>query len=265
MQTASRKKPLTFDLRWPWRCVLDLGIRGKRAIICAGNDGIALSAAEALAHAGVALTLQGPDTAVLSRAADHLRAVHGVCVDVVVIDVRTADGRRLLLEAAPNADILITSGDMPYGNMWFDWKEDIWRDTLQAGMLTPVLLISAILPGMIERGWGRIVNITAASHNSGLSASVFCGLAGFVSVAARQVSRHGIAINNLSSANLREPATYVHARPPGAVGEKAFARSVSGRAQFAQTQRFAAMAAFLCSQHCGSMIGQTVHMESETT
>ncbi|WP_421399081.1 SDR family NAD(P)-dependent oxidoreductase [Agrobacterium fabrum] len=244
---------------------MDLGIRGKKAIICVGNDGVALSAAEALAHAGVALTLQGPDTAVLSRTADHIRAIYGVCVEVVILDVHTADGRRLLLEAVPNVDILITSGDMPYGNMWFDWKEDMWRDTLQAEMLTPVLLISAILPGMIERGWGRIVNITAASHDSGLSASVFCGLAGFVSVAARQVSRHGIAINNLSSANLREPTTYVYARAPSPAGEKASARSVSGRPHFAHTHRLAAMAAFLCSQHCGSMIGQTVHMEIETT
>lgn len=243
---------------------MDLGIRGKRAIICAGNDGIALSAAEALAHAGVALTLQGPDKVLLSDTADYLRALTGICVDVVDLDVRSADGRRLLQEAMSDADILITSSNVPHGNMWFDWNEDMWRETLQAGMLTPILLISTVLPGMIERGWGRIVNITAPCDTSGLAASVSGCLVGFVSVAARQVSRHGVAINNLSFANLLETPAPIHGRAYDPRGEKIFAYGRAGKLHGAQAQRFAAMAAFLCSQHCGSVIGQTVHIERET-
>lgn len=233
---------------------MDLGIRGKKAIICTGPDGIALSAAEALALAGVELTLQGPDKALLSHTADYLRALCGILVDVIDLDVRSADGRRLLLETMPNADILITSVDIPYGSMWFDWNEDMWRETLQAAMLTPVLMMSTVLPGMIERGWGRIVNITAPRDSSGLSAAVSGCLVGFVSVAAKQVSRHGIAINTLSIENLLETPTSIHRTARGTRPAKLHG---------GQAQRLAAMAAFLCSQHCGSVVGQTIQMDRE--
>ncbi|MFZ0097922.1 MAG: SDR family NAD(P)-dependent oxidoreductase, partial [Gemmobacter sp.] len=162
---------------------MDLGIRGKRALVCAASKGLGRGCAEALAEAGVALVLNARGAEALEAAADAIRQKFGVPVTTVAADITTEAGRAEVLAAAGDVDILVTNAGGPPPGMWSDWDRDDFIRALDANMLTPIALMKALLPGMIARGWGRVVNITSASVRSpvpilGLSNSARAGLTG---------------------------------------------------------------------------------------
>ena len=138
----------------------------------------------------------------LEAAAAEMRARHGVAVTAVAGDITTEAGRAAVLAAAPEADILVTNAGGPPPGLWSDWSREDFLKAIDANMLTPIALMQAVMPGMIARGWGRVVNITSGAVKSpiaalGLSNTARAGLTGFVAGTSRQVAAHGVVINNL--------------------------------------------------------------------
>jgi 3-oxoacyl-[acyl-carrier protein] reductase len=249
--------------------VMDLGIRGRRAIVCASSKGLGRGAAEALAEAGVDLTLNARTADVLEAAAEEIRAAHGVGVRTVAADVTTDAGRAALLEAEPRPDILINNAGGPPPGLWSDWGRAEWETAVNANMLTPILLATAVLPGMIERGWGRIVSITSGSVKSpipqlGLSNAARAGLTGFVAGTARQVARHGVIMNNIlpgqhDTDRIKGLMTATAQRENiGVEDARARAQAAIPRGRFGTAAEFGQICAFLSSEHVGFMVGQNI-------
>ncbi|MDZ4134153.1 MAG: SDR family NAD(P)-dependent oxidoreductase, partial [Paracoccaceae bacterium] len=181
---------------------MDLGIKGKRALVCAASKGLGRGCAEALAAAGVDLVINARGDGPLEDTAAHLRATYGVAVTAIAADITSEAGRAQVLAAAGDVDILVTNAGGPPPGIWSDWTRDDFIRALDANMLTPIALMTALLPGMIARKWGRVVNITSQSVKApipalGLSNAARTGLTGYVAGTSRQVAEHGVTINNL--------------------------------------------------------------------
>ncbi|MCB1409096.1 MAG: SDR family oxidoreductase [Rhodobacteraceae bacterium] len=251
---------------------MDLGLRGKRALVCASSRGLGRGCAEALADAGVTLVMNARGEQALDAAASEIRAAHDVEVVTVAADITTDEGRARVLEAAGAVDILVTNAGGPPPGMWTDWSRDDFIKALDANMLTPIALMQALLPGMMARGWGRVVNITSQAVKApigvlGLSNAARTGLTGFVAGTARQVAGTGVTINNLL------PGIHATDRADALDGGVAKARGISldaARAERAATipagrygtaAEFGAACAFLCSQRAGFIVGQNILLD----
>jgi len=254
---------------------VDLGIAGKRAIICGASKGLGKACAEALAREGVKVTIAARHLAKLAETAEEIRKATGSRVTAVVADVTTAEGRAEVLAACANPDILITNSGGPPAGDFRDWSEVEWHQALQNNMITHILLTKAVVDGMIDRRWGRIVNITSAAVKSpyqglGLSNGARAGLTGFVAGLSRQVAKYNVTINNLlpgshetdrlvklTEADARQRRIHLDT----ALAE-AKAAETSGR--FGTPEEFGAVAAFLCSQHAGYIVGQNILVDGGT-
>lgn len=251
---------------------MDLGIKGRRAIVCASSKGLGRGCAEKLAEAGVALTLNARSEAPLRATAEHIEKTYGVEVKVVAADVTTDEGRAALLAAEPKADILVNNAGGPPPGLWSDWGREEWLKAINGNMLTPILLMTAVLPGMIERKWGRVVNITSGTVKSpiptlGLSNAARAGLTGFVAGTARQVAKHGVTINNLL------PGTHATDRHESLMQNAAKSQNVSVDQAKANAyaalptgrpgtpEEFGAACAFLCSVFAGFIVGQNLLLD----
>src|SRR5213083_803498 len=181
---------------------MDLGIRGRNAIVCASSRGLGKACALALALEGVNLTMMARTKDVLEAAANEIREAAGVRVTAVAGDVTTETGRAAVLAACPEPDILINNAGGPPPGDFRDWDRDTWIRAIDANMLTPIELIKATVDGMIQRRFGRIVNITSSAVKApidelGLSNGARSGLTGFIAGLARKTVRHNVTINNL--------------------------------------------------------------------
>ncbi|MEM6308930.1 MAG: SDR family oxidoreductase [Pseudomonadota bacterium] len=250
---------------------MDLGITGKRALICASSQGLGLGCAKALAQAGVDLVINARGADALDKAAAQLRGL-GVSVTAVAADVTTQDGQAAVLDAAGDLDILVNNAGGPPPGSWTDWDRTDFLNALEANMITPITLMKAVLPGMINKGWGRVVNITSQSVKApipvlGLSNSARAGLTGYVAGTARQVAQHGVTINNLlpgSHATARRFAIdEMIAKNQNISLEDAtkqvWAEIPAGR--YGTAQEFGNTCAFLCSQHAGFIVGQNILLD----
>ena len=254
---------------------MDLGIAGKRAIICGASKGLGKACAEALAREGVKVTIAARHLAKLAETAEEIRKATGSRVTAVVADVTTAEGRAEVLAACANPDILITNSGGPPAGDFRDWSEVEWHQAVQNNMITHILMIKAVVDGMIDRRWGRIVNVTSAAVKSpypglGLSNGARAGLTGFVAGLSRQVAKYNVTINNLlpgshetdrliklTEADARQRRIHLDT----ALAE-AKAAETSGR--FGTPEEFGAVAAFLCSQHAGYIVGQNILVDGGT-
>ena len=181
---------------------MDLGIAGKRAVVCAASKGLGRGCAMALAEAGAHLVINARGAEALEDTAEAIRAAHGVDVTAVAADITTEEGRAKVLDAAGDTDILVNNAGGPPPGMWQDWDREDFIKALDGNMLAPIAMIQALVPGMMDRGWGRVVNITSQSVKApipvlGLSNSARAGLTGFVAGTSRQVAGSGVTINNL--------------------------------------------------------------------
>ena len=251
---------------------MDLGIKGKKALVCASSKGLGRGCAEALAEAGVSLVLNGRGADVLEATAAELRGKYGVDVTAVAADVATEDGRAQLIAAAGDLDILVNNAGGPPPGVWSDWDRDDFIAALDANMLAPITLMKALMPGMIDRGWGRVVNITSGSVKApipqlGLSNSARAGLTGYVAGTARQVAQHGVTINNmLPGIHVTDRAISLDTGVATAQGidmdaAKAQREATIPARRYGTAQEFGAMCAFLCSQHAGFMVGQNIVLD----
>ena len=246
---------------------MDLGIRGRRAVVCASSKGLGRGCAEALAAAGCDLVVNARGAEALEATAAAIREAHGVSVEAVAADVATPEGQRAVIEAAGPVDILVTNAGGPPPGMWSDWGREDFIAALDANMLAPIALMTALLPGMCERGWGRVVNVTSQSVKApiavlGLSNAARTGLTGYVAGTSRQVAPMGVTINNLL------PGIHATARADaldrgvteaeGITMEEARSRreaTIPAR-RYGTPEEFGAACAFLCSVHAGFVVGQ---------
>ena len=255
---------------------MDLGIEGRRAVVCASSKGLGRGCAEALAAAGCVLVMNARGSEALEAAAEAIRAEHGAEIVTVAADVTTAEGQAALIEAAGAPDILVTNAGGPPPGLWSDWGREDFLAALDANMLAPIALMTALLPGMCERGWGRVVNITSQSVKApipqlGLSNAARTGLTGYVAGTARQVAPMGVTINNLL------PGIHATARADALDGGVAKAQGITleeARRQreatiparrYGTAEEFGAACAFLCSQRAGFVVGQNWLLDGGAT
>ncbi|WP_068117206.1 SDR family oxidoreductase [Tropicimonas marinistellae] len=255
---------------------MDLGISGKRALVTASSKGLGLGCAEALAAAGVDLVMNARGAEALETAAERIRRAHGVAVTTVTADVGTKTGQDDVLAAAGAADILVTNAGGPPPGMWTDWEREDFIAALDANMLAPIALMKALLPGMIDAGWGRVVNITSVSVKApvgllGLSNSARAGLTGYVAGTSRQVAQHGVVINNLlpgiHATDRAVSLDQAAAEAAGITPEEARSRrleTIPAR-RYGDAADFGAMCAFLCSQQAAFIVGQNILMDGGAT
>ncbi len=255
---------------------MDRGIRGKRALVCAGSKGLGRGCAEALAAAGVDLVLNARSAGPLAEAAAAIRAAHRVAVTEVAADITSEAGRAEALAAAGSVDILVTNAGGPPPGLWSDWGREDFLRALDANMLTPIALMTALLPGMMQRGWGRVVNITSQSVKApiaqlGLSNAARAGLTGYVAGTARQVAPHGVTINNLlPGIHATDRADALDRGVAAAQGITLEAARAARMAtiparRYGTAGEFGAMCAFLCSMHAGFIVGQNILLDGGAT
>jgi len=251
---------------------MDLGITGRRALVCAASKGLGRGCAEALAREGVHVTIVARTAATLRGAAQEIGASAGRDVAWVAADITTPEGRTAALAACPQPDILVNNAGGPPTGDFRDWDRATWIRALDANMLTPIELIRATVDGMIERKFGRIVNITSSAVKApidilGLSNGARTGLTGFVAGLSRKIARHNVTINNLlpgpfETDRLRanmETRAKAAGRPVAEVTSDA--RNANPASRFGTPAEFGAACAFLCSVHAGYIVGQNLLLD----
>lgn len=246
---------------------MDLGITGKKAIVCAASKGLGKACASSLAREGVDVTICARTEETLNAAADEIRALGGGNVQTIACDITTDEGRTAVLDACPDPDILVNNAGGPPPGDFRDWDRDDWIKAVDANMLTPIFLIKATVDGMIERKFGRVVNITSSSVKApieilGLSNGARAGLTGFIAGLARKTARHNVTINGLLpgafytdrlKSNLK-----VHAEKEGvSMDEMAQRRAETIPAgRLGDAAEFGEYCAYLCSAQAGYITGQ---------
>lgn len=255
---------------------MDLGISGKRALVCASSKGLGLGCAEALAEAGVDLVMNARGAEALEASAQAIRDAYGVNVVTVATDVTTAEGQAEVLAAAEGVDILVTNAGGPPPGMWSDWDREDFIKALDGNMLTPIAFMKGLLPGMMDRGWGRVVNITSQSVRApigilGLSNAARTGLTGYVAGTSRQVAGSGVTINNLlpgihdTDRALSMDSTVVKNQGISIEEARAKRSETIPAGRYGSRQEFGAACAFLCSQHAGFIVGQNLLLDGGAT
>lgn len=251
---------------------MDLGIKGKTALVCASSKGLGRGCAMALAAEGVNLVINARGAEALEATAEEIRAAHGVEVTAVAADITSEEGRAKVLEACGQIDILVNNAGGPPPGFWPDWEREDFIAALDANMLTPIALIKALVPGMIDRGWGRVVNITSASVRSpiaqlGLSNSARAGLTGYVAGTSRQVCGKGVIMNNLlpgsHDTDRIKALTESTRQREGITMDEAIAKrnAANPTGRIGTAEEFGATCAFMCSQYVGFMVGQNILLD----
>lgn len=246
---------------------MDLGIRGKTALVCAASKGLGRGCAFSLAREGVNLVITARGREALEKTAQEIRSASGVRVTTVVGDITTDEGRRAALAACPAPDILVNNAGGPPTGDFRDWDRAAWIKALDANMLTPIELIKATVDGMIARKFGRIVNITSSSVKApipalGLSNGARTGLTGFIAGLARQTAKHNVTINNLLPGSFLTDRTRQtlagFAKAAGLTEEQAAAERLktipAGR--LGDPAEFGEACAYLCSAQASYVTGQ---------
>ncbi|MFM9884777.1 MAG: SDR family oxidoreductase [Burkholderiales bacterium] len=251
---------------------MDLGIKGRKAIICASSKGLGRACATSLAREGVIIYLNARNEALLNQTAAELRAETGATVFAVVADINTEAGRAKLVAACPSADILVNNNAGPPPGKIEDWDRKAWDGAIEANMLAPIFMIQALVPGMRERKFGRIVSITSAMVKSprpamGLSTAARAGLTAFSKSLSIDVAVHNVTINNLlperidtdrqkfmAERMMKESGiTYDEAR-------KRIAASIAAK-RLGHPKEFGDACAYLCSDQASFISGQNLQID----
>ncbi|MEQ8443333.1 MAG: SDR family oxidoreductase [Alphaproteobacteria bacterium] len=246
---------------------MDLGISGRNAIVCASSKGLGRACAISLAREGVNVVINGRTPETLEETAAAIRAESNVQVTAVACDATTDEGREALLAACPEPDILINNAGGPPPGDFRDWDRDDWIKAVDSNMLAAIFLIKATVDGMMDRNFGRIVNITSAAVKApipilGLSNGARAGLTGFVAGLSRETVRRNVTINGLLPGPFdtdRLKATIAsRAKKDGISEEEALRRVGEGNpsGRVGKPEEFGEACAFLCGASAGFITGQ---------
>jgi 3-oxoacyl-[acyl-carrier protein] reductase len=248
---------------------MDLGIRGRSALVCAASQGLGKACATSLAREGADLVITARRVEPLEAAAAELRQAYGVKVTAVAGDITTEEGRNAALAACASPDILVNNAGGPPPGDFRDWDREAWVKAVDANMITPILLMRAVVDGMIARKFGRIVNITSGTVKAplamlGLSSGARAGLTGFVAGLSRETVQHNVTINNLlpgfflTARNRTTMAAF--AQKQGITFEEIVAQRVrtipAGRQ--GHPEEFGDYCAYLCSKQAAFITGQNL-------
>ena len=248
---------------------MDLGIRGRKALLSGASRGLGKACAFALAREGVDVTIVARGRDALEQTGTEIAAATGVKVTAVAGDITTSEGRSAALAACPDPDILLNNADGPLPGDFRDWSRDDWIAALDAMMLSPIEMMRLTVDGMMTRGFGRIINIVSRSvkipqHELGLSNGARSGLVGFVAGLARQTVARNVTVNNLLPGIFDSNAQRVHINGMLAATGKSFDELWRARAEANPARRYGrppelgAYCAFLCSEHAGFITGQNL-------
>jgi 3-oxoacyl-[acyl-carrier protein] reductase len=246
---------------------MELGIRGKNALVCGASKGLGRACAMSLAREGCGVAIVARDREQLEKTAGEIRAATGARITVVATDITTDEGRAAALAAAGTLDILVTNAGGPPTGDFRQFSREDWLRALNNNMLTPIELIRATVDGMMARKFGRIVNITSGAVKApinvlGLSNGARSGLTGFVAGIARETVRHNVTINNLL------PGAFATERLGSLFAAQGKSRGVAAEAvaeerrkqipaeRFGEPEEFGEACAYLCSAQAGYITGQ---------
>jgi 3-oxoacyl-[acyl-carrier protein] reductase len=255
---------------------MDLGLAGKKAIICASSKGLGRAAALALAREGVQVVINGRDLKTLEATQTEIREETGIDPICVAADVTTEQGRAALLAAMPDPDILVNNAGGPPAGNFRDWDEKMWMDALNANMITAIMLVRAVVDGMAARRFGRIVNITSRSvrqplFHLGLSNGARAGLTGFIAGVARQVAKDNVIINNLLPGGVMTERVASRTRREaleGGISEEEVLKDRIAEipvGRLGTTDEFGRTCAFLCSANVGFIVGENILFDGGST
>jgi 3-oxoacyl-[acyl-carrier protein] reductase len=251
---------------------MDLGIKGRKALVCGSSRGLGKACAMALAREGCPVVINGLDPERLKKAAEEIRSATGASVTAVRADINTEEGRAALLAACPDADILVNNNSGPPPGKLEDWGRAEWLAAIDANMLAPILLIKAVLPGMRARKFGRIVNITSAMVKSprahmGLSTSCRTALTALCKAVSRDVAADNVTINNLLPERIDTDRQKFMAermmKTDGITREEArrrMAESLPAK-RLGLPEEFGDACAYLCSAQAGFISGQNLQLD----
>ncbi len=251
---------------------MDMGIRGRKAIVCASSRGLGRACAQALANEGVDLVVNGLDAKRLRRTADEISAASGGNVTPVAADVSTKEGQAALLEACPQPDILVNNnGGPPLKDFRELDREAILQGVVQ-NMVTPIELIQQVVGHMVDQKFGRIVNITSASVKMpiiglDLSSGARAALTAFMAGPAREIAKHNVTVNGLlpgmfDTDRLRGSTNRMASLQGMSEEEAAEKRMQSIPARrFGNPDEFGSACAFLCSAQAGYITGQNILLD----
>jgi len=274
--TAERSKRAIHD--WPGLVsvqgnkIMDMGIAGKKGIVCAASKGLGRGCAEALAAEGVELVICARTKEVLEATAEDIRKASGAKVTAIACDITTEEGRAAVLKACPEPDILVNNAGGPPPGDFREWEREDWIKALDGNMLTAIFLIKATVDSMIGRKFGRIVNITSSSVKLpvpylGMSNGARAGLTGFVAGLARQTVKHNVTLNGLlpgrfETQRLRDNMK-ITAEKAGRSYDDMYKESVAAATagRFGTPEEFGVACAYLCSAHAGYITGQNLLMD----
>ncbi len=251
---------------------MDLGIAGRNAIVCASSKGLGKACAQALAKEGVNVWICGRHHEALDAATAEIGAAGPAGVQALVADITTDEGREALLAACPEPDILVNNAGGPPPGDFRDWRQQDWFEAVNANMYSAIDMIRRCLDGMIERRFGRIINITSVAVKMpvptlGLSNGARAGLTGFVSTIAREPAQHNVTINNLLPGyvatdrmwSVLEAGARATGQDPETFRKAHFSKV--GAKRPGEPEEFGAVCAFLCSQQAAYVTAQNILMD----
>lgn len=251
---------------------MDLQIAGKTALLCASNAGLGLACARALVGEGVHVVINGRDAEKTAAAEAELKAMGGGNVTAVLADVTTDEGRAALLAACPDPDILLNNNAGPAPKTFLKTTRADWEETYHSNYLAPILLVHAVIPGMIARKFGRIVNITSAMvttprpHHT-MSAGARAGLTASLKALSFEVAPHNVTINNMLPERIDSPRQHAMAlaamEREGLSYDEARAAQIKSVAakRMGRLEEFGSMFAYLCSENAGYISGSNMHLD----
>ena len=248
---------------------MDLGIAGKKALVQAASKGLGRACAVSLAREGADVTISARHAGPLEATAEEIRILTGATVTTVVADIATPEGQEATLAACPNPDILVNNAGGPPPGDFRDWDRATWIAAIDANMLSAIFMIKATVDGMIERKFGRIVNITSSAVKApievlGLSNGARCGLTGFCAGLSRKTVAHNVTLNAILPGPFdtdRLNATLEGAaKASGQTLEQVTAERQAGNpaGRFGDPAEFGELCAFICSAQAGYITGQNL-------
>ena len=251
---------------------MELGIRGRKAIVCASSQGLGEACARALAREGVCVVVNGRDEDKLRATAEAIAADTGAEITPVAADLNVQSERDRLVAACPDADILVNNNAGPPPGDFLEMDHAQWLEALEANLLAPAMMIRALLPGMRARGFGRIVNVTSAMVKTpmglmALSTTARTGLTALCKSISKDAARDNVTINNLLPERIDTPRQEQMARfvvdRTGVSYEEARRQQAASIAagRLGLPGEFADACAFLCSAQAGYISGQNLQLD----